>query len=246
MLPYDKLFTPARRTELANAVPDRFSCRTFAGEISLADWSTLTYLAGRYTLPGVRLALTHADDGLFTGMLLGPGRVTGCRAVFAVYIDTFIPNAALNAGFAGEALCLELTVLGLASCWLTGTFRRAQLEGGARRDEQLLGIIALGRPAEQAGSRRRKQLDRICRSAPDAWRAEYRRAAELVRLAPSAMNMQPWALAEENDTLCLDGSDRAQLDLGIAMCHAELALTMPHAWVIGRLRTEPRLRAVPK
>lgn len=246
MLPYDKLFAPTRREALTAAVGQRFACRTYAGEISLADWSALTYLAGRYTLPGVRLALTRVDDGLFTGMLLGPGRVTGCRAVFAVYADTFVPNAALNAGFAGEALCLELTARGLASCWLTGTFRRAQLEGGARRDEQLLGVIAVGRPVEQPGSRRRKSLDRICRSDPAQWRGEYRRAAELVRLAPSAMNMQPWALSEENGILCLDGSDRAQLDLGIAMCHAELALTLPHEWVLGRMRTEPRLRAVPK
>ena len=37
----------------------------------------------------------------------------------------------------------------------------------------------------------------------------------------------------------IDTSDRAQIDLGIALCHAELLLTTPHTWHFGSCWREP-------
>ena len=82
-------------------------------------------------------------------------------------------------------------------------------------------------------------LAAICTSDSAAWPDSCRRAAELVRVAPSAMNLQPWMLSWERGCFAVDCAERTQLDLGIALCHAELALRMPHTWDYGRSPREP-------
>lgn len=59
------------------------------------------------------------------------------------------------------------------------------------------------------------------------------------------MNMQPWTMSigPEGEFL-LDASDRAQLDAGIALCHAELALETPHTWHFGTEKNQPMAWAV--
>ena len=55
--------------------------------------------------------------------------------------------------------------------------------------------------------------------------------AKLVQIAPSAMNMQPWRMEALPGAFALTISDRALLDGGITLCHAELALRGVHRWV---------------
>ena len=70
-------------------------------------------------------------------------------------------------------------------------------------------------------------------------------AAALVQIAPSAMNMQPWVLSiGPNSEFIVDTADRALLDAGIALCHAELALETPHVWHYASHRAEPVAWAV--
>ena len=66
-----------------------------------------------------------------------------------------------------------------------------------------------------------------------------RRAAQAVQLAPSAMNLQPWTMSLEQGRCVLDVPDRSRLELGIALCHAELALSSPRTWHLGDGRREP-------
>ena len=64
----------------------------------------------------------------------------------------------------------------------------------------------------------------------------YTEPLEMVRIAPSAGNLQPWRIVKEKDRnrfhFCLDSSDSKKgydrrnlqyIDMGIAMCHFELA-----------------------
>jgi len=60
-----------------------------------------------------------------------------------------------------------------------------------------------------------------------------------VRLAPSALNLQPWEMKLTGQRFFIDTPDRQQLDLGIALCHAEVALRSPHRWQLGDGRREP-------
>lgn len=238
----ERLLNPGDKARLYPVIARRVSCRSYAATLSTADWAAFSYLAGRYALPGARLHLTRVEESLFTGTLLGPGRVTGCRAVAVVIASSAVTRAKLHAGILGEALCLEATSMGLASCWLTGTYRKKQLSIPLQPGEAILGVIALGYPAEgvlQPGNRRRKPLEKLCKGDVRTWPEDLVRTARAVLMAPSALNLQPWEMSVTPGRFCVDASDRAQLDLGIALCHAEIALSRPHAWRFAEARKDP-------
>ena len=240
MIGLERLYTDSGRTRLEKAAEERWSCRSYGRPLSLEDWAALSYAAQRYGLPGARLVLLRVDEALFSGTLLSMNRVSGCTAVAAVVTDSGILRSRIHAGILGESLCLEATAMGMATCWITGSYRRKLLNVPLQLREQVLGIIALGWPRDPAPqTRRRKALESICTSDPAAWPDSCRRAAELVRVAPSAMNLQPWMLSWESGCFAVDCAERTQLDLGIALCHAELALRMPHTWDYGRSPREP-------
>lgn len=241
MTALDKLFNPAQRKRLTAAIPARVSCRAYVAPPSTADWASLAYAAERYRLPGARLALCRVDEVLFTGTLLGMGRITGCTAAAAVIASPAEPLGRLHAGILGEAFALEATSLGLGSCWVSGTYRKRMLSVPTQEDEAVLCIIAVGVPAPDsmdASSRKRKPVERIAKGY-DRWSASFRDVARAVQAAPSAMNMQPWQLTLDGKRFILDGSDRSQLDLGIALCHAELTMPSHGAWQFGSSRGEP-------
>ena len=242
MAALEKLFNAEQKHRLSDAVARRGSCRSYAAPLTALDWASLSYAAGRYQMPGARLHLLRVDESLFTGTLLSTGRVTGCTAAAAVIASSAVSRSKISAGILGEALCLEAASMGLGSCWMTGTYRKKQLSVPLHDGEAVLGMIALGRPAEgsiQPGNRRRKPLERLCRSDVRQWPEELRRAARAVQMAPSAMNLQPWSMDLNGSRFVIDASDRAQLDLGIAMCHAELLLHTPHVWRFGSTWREP-------
>ena len=244
MTALDKLFNPAQRKRLADAIPRRVSCRAYIGAPSTADWASLAYAAERYRLPGARLALCRVDEVLFTGTLLGMGRITGCTAAAAVIAEPSEPLSRLHAGILGEAFALEATGLGLGACWVSGTYRKRLLTVPLREDEVVLCIIAVGVPVPGSmnpADRKRKPVERIARGY-DHWPATFRDVARAVQAAPSAMNVQPWQLLLEDGCFILDGSDRSQLDLGIALCHAELTLPAHSPWQFGTSRGEPLCR----
>lgn len=237
----EALFSPEQKARLYAAIPKRYACRAYASAPTVGDWAALSYWAERYALPGARLILMRVSDALFTGTLLGPGRVTGCTAVAAVAVTPSFPLSRVHAGILGEAFSLEAVAMGLACCWLTGSYRKKLLAPPLRPEEALLGVIALGRPEhpDAPDTRKRKSLERLCAGNPRQWPEELRLAASAVQLAPSAMNLQPWQMSMTTDRFIIDAGDRAQLDLGIALCHAELALRSPHRWRFGETRRDP-------
>ena len=230
----ETLLAPSHKERFRRAIPLRFSCRTFSAPPSPADWAALAYAAARFTLPGTRLILQRCSEGLFTGTLLNLGRVTGCQAVAVVAAASTQPLSRLYAGFAGEAFALAATDMGLGSCWISGTYRKKLLAAPLGPGEAALAIIALGIPGEAQPPRRRKPLEKLCKGDLSLWPQELLQAARAVREAPSAMNLQPWALSFDASRLMVDAGDRAALDLGIALCHAEAALTTPHRWRFGQ------------
>lgn len=238
----EKLFNAEQKHRLSDAIAHRTSCRTYADPLSAADWAALSFAAGRYVMPGAHLILTRVEESLFTGTLLTAGRVTGCRAVAVVIASSAVTRNKVHAGILGESFCLEAVSMNLATCWITGTYKKKQLAVPLQPGEAILGIIAVGHPAcdaVQPANRRRKPIERLCQSDIRTWPEEIRRAARAVQMAPSAMNLQPWSMDLVGSKFLLDVSDRAQLDLGIAMCHAELLLQSPHTWHFGSTWREP-------
>ncbi len=163
------------------------------------------------------------------------GLFKGSRNYFALVYKDIDRLSAVNAGMVGEAAVLAMTRLGIGTCWLGGTYSKGTVTDMVKpdADERIAAIIAFGLPAEHeslkskmmsriAGSRKRKHFDELFETAAET---PYKDALELMRLAPSAMNGQPWrAFANSNDIdFYSTGTDGLKLlDMGIGLYHFSL------------------------
>lgn len=132
----------------------------------------------------------------------------------------------LNCGFIGEQIVLQLTDLAIGSCWLG--MARPRRTADFRPPLQI--VIALGPPAQPfraaAAEAKRKPLAEIFRgeAAPPP---AILQAVEAARLAPSAMNGQPWYFWQQGGQIhCYRKAGRLPhlarmqaVDLGIAIAH---------------------------
>ena len=165
-------------------------------------------------------------------------------------------------GYSMERIILEITAMGLGTCWLGGTFRRGSFANqmNLSRDELLPAISPVGYPANEnsfanrmvklaAGSHGRKPWQELF-FGPDgntplvkSQERKLARALEAVRLAPSAVNRQPWRVIKGSDGCChfylkenffnLGKMSLQNLDMGIAMCHFHLVAQqdgLPGRW----------------
>lgn len=126
-----------------------------------------------------------------------------------------------------ELVVLWLTAKGFGTCWLGGTFHN--VPGQAK----VQALIAVGEAASRqhllsritsalARSTTRLPMAKLFRIDADSI---FEPALELVRLAPSALNKQPWRAEQSGGTLrlyCTGGDRYRPLDMGIAMAHFEL------------------------
>lgn len=228
------LFSPARKEALAAAVRLRTSCRSFNGDITPAELASLAYHAGRYVLPGARLTLVRTDDTCFTNAHPGAPVISGCHLAAAVIVRRGDWLSRLHGGVIGEAFVLEATAMGLGTCWVTSSLRRGLIKPVLTQEEELLGVIAVGHPPQPLAApptRSRKPPEQLCRGSWRDWPEQLIRAATLVQQSPSALNAQPWTLSVDSaGAFALHAVTHAALDAGVALCHAELALTTPHQW----------------
>jgi nitroreductase len=138
------------------------------------------------------------------------GFISGSRyfIVGAVAINDYCLE---DFGFAMEQIILELTVLGLGTCWLGGTFKRSEYEKTIQLEENHIipAITPVGFPTPQKSLKEKiiKTLVRAKTRHPfndlffqsnlessfgEDIDTEFKEALEMVRLAPSAENAQPW------------------------------------------------------
>ncbi|MDO4260537.1 MAG: nitroreductase family protein [Eubacteriales bacterium] len=96
-----------------------------------------------------------------------------------------------NAGCLMEQLALYLHTRGIGSCYQGG----AKLKNDEERELELVMIMAFGYPAEPLERRyedfRRTELKRLVTIRGEFGKVQ-RKLLEAARLAPSAMNLQPW------------------------------------------------------
>jgi nitroreductase len=184
------------------------------------------------------VVVEHPPTDLFTGIIGSYGRVTGAPCALVFVQDGTSPTADEHCGYTGEGLVLEARALGLGTCWIGGSFSRAKslalvdLADG----EVVRAISPVGHATEtlsiaerllfgEARPKFRRPLDEIApgHAAWPAWASEGVRAA---RIAPSAMNRQPWRFRYTDGAIVLSLKGPAprmgRLDCGIAMLHFEL------------------------
>lgn len=176
------------------------------------------------------------------------GVVTGAES-YAVFIqdksnDEF--KSEVETGILGEALILDATAKDIDTCWVGGMFEEDEILSRHELDEneEIAAITPLGRAKEKltiteklakkfAGSHKRKPLNELCHD--DYSDEDFHELPEWIfeaiksaRLAPSAVNRQPWRfhLMPEKNKIKLKSADLKKehgvspfLDCGIALLH---------------------------
>ncbi len=136
----------------------------------------------------------------------------------------------LNAGFMLQQVCLTLTAIGLGSCWL-GMIKPQKTDYKGLK--YVIGL-AFGRADEpltraSAAEFKRKSLEKTAEGTE-----AFADMLEAARLAPSAVNSQPWLFSADNGKLIVSREKLNivkppifgrlnQIDTGIALCHIDAA-----------------------
>jgi hypothetical protein len=157
-------------------------------------------------------------------------------------------------GYLFELLVLKATDLGLGSCWLGGTFTRGRFARAMElREEEIIPAVSpVGIPTEQrsmvdrvfrwgAGSKQRKSWselfydgEKAVALSPDQ-AGQFATALDMIRLAPSAVNRQPWRCCKQGQRIHfyllrspgsrgMSPTDYRRIDMGIAMAHFDLGM----------------------
>jgi len=232
---------------ILEAIRDRRSCRTFRPDAlppsTLASVQKLisSPLAGPFG-GRVRFKLVEAGPRGRTRRRLGTYGFIQGAPLFLVGAIAPGERAFEDYGWCMEKVVLECTLLGLGTCWLGGTFRRSVFarEIELAGNELMPAVSPVGLPAGTKsaidvlasavsgarGRRRWEDLFMLDRSEAGPW-AE---CLDAVRLAPSAVNGQPWRVVQNaGDPVFHFYRVRTavrplqKVDMGIAMCHFELA-----------------------
>ncbi len=178
-------------------------------------------LAAQHPSPfgnAVRLALVDLSDmeQSETRNLGTYGFISGARLFMAAIVRA-APGAMPDAGYRMEQAIVKITRLGLGTCWLGGTFKRAGFARklGASDDDIIPAISPVGYARDQrtvrerimrrfVGADQRKPWEELffeespARPLPREAAGGYSAALECLRLAPSASNMQPWRIVKSD------------------------------------------------
>lgn len=184
---------------------------------------------------------------IFTGIVGNYGKITGAPAFVAFIGDMTSASAQEDVGYTGEGIILEATALGLDTCWVGGFFSRRSLSSlvQVKEGERVLAVTPVGYAVgsesftERAMSgfglnRKRLPLSKLVASGTADDLPEWARIPlEAARIAPSAINRQPWGFEVNSGGIRVfvrtRGADfrvSRRLDCGITMLHIEVgALT---------------------
>ena len=235
---------------VAEHIKNRRSVRTFDGrELSKTDIDNLTAFAktieNPYKIP-VDFKLMNANE-------------YGLNCTVTVGADLFIggkikctENASVAFGYSFEMLVLYAQSIGIGTTWLGGTMNRDAFEKAMELDiDEIMPCASpLGYPAKKMSIREsmmRKGVKAderlpfeeiffdgsfgtpLSKEKADKWAV----VLEMVRLAPSAVNKQPWRVVVRDNAVHFylkrsksfnynEKLDMQKIDIGIALCHFDL------------------------
>ena len=235
--------------KIIDAVRSRRSVRTFSGEpLKKEDIDQISDFAREaanpYNLPIDWMFFNTKESGLSTPVIVGE--------------DTYIAGKMLRAehaeeafGYSFERIVLFAESIGIGTTWIAGTMNRSSFEKAVSlaENEVMPCVSPLGYPAKKMSVREtvmRKGVKADSRfdffdiffdgsfdiPLKSESAGKLQTALEAVRLAPSAVNKQPWRVAvcdncvhfyEKRSKARAEGEwDIQKIDMGIALCHFEL------------------------
>ncbi len=173
--------------------------------------------------------------------------IAGAPCFVAAKVDR-VPHAEEAFGFSFEKLVLYAWSLGIGTTWIGGTMKRGLFEEAAGlKDGQMMPCVSpLGYPAakmsvREAMMRKGVKADERKPASELFFDRDFyiplaeenpktADALEMVRLAPSAVNRQPWRVVREGNAyhfylkhdkgyVGASTGDLQKVDMGIALCH---------------------------
>lgn len=233
--------------ELMKVIKTRRSVRTFDGRKISAEHrekleAYIKDIKNPYNIP-VRFVLLEGDKAqdICSPVIEGED----------LYVAAIIPNVPHSEeafGFSFEKLVIYAWSLGIGTTWIAASMKRDAFENAAgKKDNEFMYCISpLGYPAQKMSDKEtrfrnglhadeRKPADELffdgkLGTSLNTDTEDIKMALEAVRLAPSAVNYQPWRIVKsgnsfhfyEEHTESLSGVapwDVQKIDMGIALCH---------------------------
>lgn len=188
-----------------------------------------------------------ADGEKIQSMMSGLiGNFTKAAAPHYLIITSEQKNGYLeNAGYTVEKIILQLTSMGIATCWLGGNVKENKLKDamGIPENHKFIVMVAFGYPMDEKNLYRkdpkeakRKEISEFARgSEGGSYDVIWHEPLEAIRMSPSAVNTQPWRFVTEDRKIHVfcEGSsnfvlkklleEKNVLDVGIALSHLHIA-----------------------
>lgn len=193
----------------------RKSCRSYTGEP--VDEATLEKIRAADLRPlypeiKVKTEIVRRDQVRSFLSWLPPQMI----AIYSEKTEGYLENI----GFLFQQLDLYLQSLGLGACWI-GLGRMHPKTAPEVEGMKFVILLAFGHPSgdqlrHDAAEFKRKSMEKIS-DRPDA-------NLEPARIAPSAVNYQPWYFVHEGEKIHVYCSRKGgRLDIGIALAHLYIA-----------------------
>ena len=222
-----------------------FDGRALSEEHRAALTAFLDTLDNPWGIPVIFRFLDAEAEKLTSPVITGTGCYLGGKLAR-------VPHAEEAFGYTMETLLLFAQSLGIGSTWIGGTMDRAAFERAMDlgADEFMPCVTPLGYPAAKMSLRETMMRKAVRADNREPFEALFfdgafetplnaakagalRDALDCVRLAPSAVNRQPWrVLVRDNSVhfykkgskgyISAAAGDLQKVDLGIALCHFAL------------------------
>ncbi|NWF76375.1 MAG: nitroreductase family protein [Nitrospirae bacterium] len=194
---------------------------------------------------GVRAVLINQSaDKVFKGAIGHYGKIKGATAIVAFIGDRSDYHMPEKVGYTGEGIILEATSLRIGTCWVGGFFRPEVAASLAeiKDNEKVFAVTPVGFAAEKVSleekimtgfgmTHQRKPLSELVKGLEESkWPFWMKKALESAKIAPSAVNRQPWRFFVDSNSITISVDNMKdtynipkRLDCGIAMLHIEVA-----------------------
>lgn len=226
-------------------IQDRYSVRNYNGQpLSEEILEKIERYIAELSSPfdkkvRIKLVKKHTDG---ESIKLGTYGVIKGAEYFLVSACEKDDMSLMELGYSLEKVILYCISLGLGTVWLGGTFKRSDFANAINlQSNEILPIVS---PVGYEGGKKslfaviasksrnnRKNFSQLFfnndfktpLTPNDA--GEYYEPLEMLRLAPSAVNKQPWRVIREDDKVHFYVSSSnafSNIDMGIAICHFHL------------------------
>ena len=195
----------------------------------------------------IRIQLITKDNSTQEFKLGTYGVIKGARYFLAAACEN-TDQALIALGYTLEKVILYCTSLGLGTVWLGGTFNKGEFAKAMHlKEDEILPIVS---PIGYQGGKKsfiatligentnkRKPYHELFFnqnfSTPLASDVSdvYFEPLEMLRIAPSALNKQPWRVVREEYLLhfyLASNKGLTKIDIGIALCHFHLTAIQNH------------------